>query len=139
MLRSNWFIKIAFLLIIIFVVQLTIVGCAKKAKEEATEQKTTTEESAPAMETEKEIPIEELPAAVTDAFKAAYPGMEITEAEMKVIDGVTCYEIEFMLDDVETDVMYSADGVLLASDEDMEDEDEDEEDMDEEEEEEDED
>jgi hypothetical protein len=123
-LRSNWFIKITVLLIITFAVQLTIVGCAKKGKEEVTEQKATTEETAPAMEEEKKISVADIPAAVLAAFKAGYPEMEITEAGLKVIDGVTCYEIEFIVDSVETDVMYSADGTLMASDqEDEEDED----------------
>jgi len=134
MLRSNWFIKIAFLLIIIFAVQLTIVGCAKKAKEESAEQKTVTEETAPAMEEEKEISVADIPVAVMDAFKAGYPDMEITEAELNVINGITCYEIEFMVDSVETDVMFSADGTVMPMDqEDEEDEDEEGEDEDEEE------
>ena len=46
------------------------------------------------VEDEKEIEVFDLPKAVRDAVKAAYPDGEITEAETALVDGRLLYEVE---------------------------------------------
>ena len=62
---------------------------------------------------EEPIPLDKLPAAVTKAVKAKFPGATLKEAAKEVEDGVTTYEVS--LDDKGTavDVVLKPDGEVV--------------------------
>jgi len=59
---------------------------------------------------EKKIAVKDLPAAVVQAFTAAYPHAEIKGAATEAEKGVTYYEIESLDGTVKRDLLYTADG-----------------------------
>jgi len=55
----------------------------------------------------------ELPAAATEAIKAAFPNAKVEEVEMEEEEGVTLYEVELEQGEVEMEVEVAADGTLV--------------------------
>lgn len=68
---------------------------------------------------EKEIDARQLPTAVRAAFHAAYPKAVIQGAAEEDKNGLTCYEIESVDGNVRRDLLYSADGKVLETEESM--------------------
>lgn len=79
-------------------------------------------------ETEKEIPLSEVPKEIIAAAQEAVPGIELTEAEVEKTDKGLVYELEGTVDGKEFEIEISADGEVLEveSDEEEEDSDDDE-------------
>jgi uncharacterized membrane protein YkoI len=69
-------------------------------------------------EKEQKIDIKDLPAAVTEAVKAAFPTGKITEAEIEKKDGKTIYSLDVKVGEKEYDVDLSEDGKILKQEED---------------------
>ena len=68
---------------------------------------------------EDEVPLKDLPKAVTDAVKAKYPKAELKEASKEVKDGKTVYEVETKLSGKGLDLTVSADGKILETEEEI--------------------
>ena len=81
------------------------------------------------VEDEREVPIEEVPAAVMTTILAQAEGADIGEIEMETEDGQVVYEAEVIIDGQEVDIEVAADGTLLGKE--VEDDDDDEADDDE--------
>lgn len=64
------------------------------------------------LEEEREIAFEDLPQAIQDKLKAAYPEAVFTEAEEILADGIVAYEAECELDGREIEIQISAEGDL---------------------------
>ena len=63
------------------------------------------------IEVETHIPMSEVPATVTDAFKAKYPGQKVTDTEAVSKDGkVVAYDFATKLKGKDVEVRVSADG-----------------------------
>jgi hypothetical protein len=75
-----------------------------------------------AVPAEESQPIEEkdVPAAVIDSFKAAYPDLAANEIERGEIDGKVYYEFDCLRDEMDFDVVYLADGSLYSIKEEIE-------------------
>ena len=82
---------------------------------------------------EREVSVEEVPAAVMTTILAEADGADIGEIEMETEDGQVVYEAEVIIDGQEVDIEVAADGTLLGKE--VEDDDEDEADDDDDEEE----
>jgi uncharacterized membrane protein YkoI len=65
---------------------------------------------------EEKIPLGKVPAAVTDAVKAKYPGAEFTGAEKEAEDGGTVYEVAFRHQGQKYEAELKPDGTLIAVD-----------------------
>jgi uncharacterized membrane protein YkoI len=65
---------------------------------------------------EEKIPLDKVPAAVTDAVKAKYPGAEFTGAEKEEEDGGTVYELAFNHQGQKYEAELKPDGTLIAVD-----------------------
>lgn len=76
-------------------------------------------------EAEKEITLDQAPAAVKATILKEAAGAKITEIEMETKDGKTVYEAEFMRDGEEIEIQVAPDGTLLGSKVEAEDDDED--------------
>ncbi len=95
-------------------------------------------------QTDREIPLSEVPPEILAAAQDTLPGIVFTEAEVEKTDKGLVYELEGTVDGKEFEIEISADGEVLEiesedDDGDSDDEDEDEDDKDEDEEDEDED
>jgi uncharacterized membrane protein YkoI len=64
-------------------------------------------------ETEKEIPLSEVPAPAIAAAKGAVKGIVLTEAEMEKEDGQTVYELEGTADGKNYEIEVTAEGKVL--------------------------
>jgi uncharacterized membrane protein YkoI len=70
------------------------------------------------VEIEKEIEAKDLPAAVTAALKAKYPGSEVKEAEEVTKGDKVSYEVEIATaDEKELEVTLDRDGKILKAEE----------------------
>jgi predicted DNA-binding antitoxin AbrB/MazE fold protein len=69
--------------------------------------------------TEDEVPLKDLPKAVTDAVKAKYPKAELKEAAKEVKGGKTVYEVETKLAGKGLDLIVGADGKILEIEEEV--------------------
>jgi hypothetical protein len=89
----------------------------KAESEEAEEHEEEAEENEKAEEEEAgehaAVDLEILPAAVLDAFKAAYPQAVIKGAGQETEKGVTYYEIESVEGKMNRDLLYTADGKVV--------------------------
>jgi uncharacterized membrane protein YkoI len=68
---------------------------------------------------EKELSIDQVPKAVIDAFEKAYPNAKPSEFEKETFEGKTAYEVEYKENGIEYELLYSADGVLLQKEEEI--------------------
>ena len=68
---------------------------------------------------EKELHKNQVPKAVIAAFEKAYPNAEGLEFEEELFEGKTAYEVEYKKDGVEYEFLYSAEGVLLQKEEEI--------------------
>ena len=65
------------------------------------------------LESETEIPLSEVPAAVLNAAQAEVPGFEPTEAEIEADDGQKVYELEGSADGEDYEIEISGTGEIL--------------------------
>jgi hypothetical protein len=71
------------------------------------------------LESEIEIPVKDLPQAVIESLKKAFPGSEIDEAEKVTLnDNSVVYEAEVELNKKSWDVRLAPDGKILSQEED---------------------
>ena len=68
---------------------------------------------------EKELHKNKVPKAVIAAFEKANPNAKGLEFEEEVFEGKTAYEVEYKKDGKEYEFLYSADGVLLQKEEEI--------------------
>jgi uncharacterized membrane protein YkoI len=68
---------------------------------------------------EKELSKGQVPKAVIDAFEKAYPNAKELEFEEETFEGKTAYEVEYKENGMEYEFLYSADGVLLQKEEEI--------------------
>jgi uncharacterized membrane protein YkoI len=69
---------------------------------------------------EKELKKDQVPKAVISAFEKAFPNAKGLEFEEELFEGkTTAYEVEYKKDGKEYDFLYSAEGVLLQKEEDI--------------------
>lgn len=66
-----------------------------------------------ALDGEKEVTIDQVPAAVKATLLAEAKGATIQEIEMETKDGKTVYEAEVIIDGWEVDIVVASDGTLL--------------------------
>jgi uncharacterized membrane protein YkoI len=62
---------------------------------------------------EAEIPLDQVPKAVTDSAKAKFPGAKFREAAKETEDGKTVFEIAMTHEDHKMDVTFQEDGTLV--------------------------
>lgn len=62
---------------------------------------------------EKEIPVADVPKAVTEAAKAKFPHAKVVEAASETEDGKTVYELGMTQGDKKMDVTFEANGTLV--------------------------
>ncbi len=77
------------------------------------------------LEKEKEVSIDQVPAAVKATLLAEAKGGVIREIEVDTEDGQTVYEAEVIIDGIEVDIQVAADGRLLGKETEDADDDED--------------
>ena len=75
-------------------------------------------------ESEKSIPLSEVPAPALEAARAAVEGIVLTEAEVEEEDGQLVYEIEGRANGKEYEIEVTAEGEILEIEEEDADEDE---------------
>lgn len=68
---------------------------------------------------DKELSPKDVPQAVRDAFQKAHPGVSGVEYATETLDGQAAYEVEYKDKGQEIEAIYSGDGVLLATEEDI--------------------
>jgi uncharacterized membrane protein YkoI len=68
---------------------------------------------------EKELKKDQVPKAVIAAFEKAYPNAKGVEFEEEIFEGKTAYEVEYKKDGKEYEFLYSAEGVLLQKEEEI--------------------
>ena len=69
---------------------------------------------------EKELKKDQVPKAVISAFEKAFPNAKGLEFEEELFEGkTTAYEVEYKKDGKEYDFLYSAEGVLLQKEEEI--------------------
>ncbi|WP_374090109.1 PepSY-like domain-containing protein [Methylomicrobium lacus] len=68
---------------------------------------------------EKELRKNEVPKAVLNAFEKSYPNAKDVEFEEEMFEGKASYEVEYKDNGKEYEVMYSADGMLLQKEEEI--------------------
>jgi uncharacterized membrane protein YkoI len=68
---------------------------------------------------EKELKKDQVPKAVIAAFEKAFPNAKELEFEEELFEGKTAYEVEYKKDGVEYEFLYSAEGVLLQKEEEI--------------------
>ena len=76
-------------------------------------------------ESEKSIPLSEVPAPALEAARAAVEGIVLTEAEVEEEDGQLVYEIEGHVNGKEYEIEVTAEGKVLEIEQENADEDED--------------
>jgi uncharacterized membrane protein YkoI len=69
---------------------------------------------------EKVLHKSQVPKAVLEAFEKAYPHMKDVEFEKEMFNGQAAYELEYKTNNVEHEVLYSADGTLFQKEEEIE-------------------
>jgi uncharacterized membrane protein YkoI len=69
---------------------------------------------------EKELNKSQVPKAVLEAFEKAYPHVKDVEYEKEIVNGQSAYELEYKTNNMEHEVLYSADGTLLQKEEEIE-------------------
>jgi uncharacterized membrane protein YkoI len=84
-----------------------------------------------AFDGEKEVTIDEIPAAVKTTILAEANGATIQEIEMETEDGKAVYEAEVIIDGQEVDIVVAPDGTLLGKETEGDDDDEGDDDNDE--------
>ena len=62
---------------------------------------------------EDEVALSEVPVAAIEAAQAAVPGIQLKDAEARVRDGRTIYEIDGKVDGVKHEIRVTADGEVL--------------------------
>ena len=68
---------------------------------------------------EKELKKDQVPKAVISAFEKAFPNAKELEFEEELFEGKTAYEVEYKRDGKEYEFLYSAEGVLLQKEEEI--------------------
>ncbi|MGJ0486632.1 MAG: PepSY-like domain-containing protein [Methylomicrobium sp.] len=68
---------------------------------------------------EKELNKSQVPKAVLEAFEKAYPNVKSVEFEKEMFQGKAAYEVEYKENGEEHEFLYSADGVLLQREEEI--------------------
>ena len=68
---------------------------------------------------EKELKKNQVPKAVIAAFEKAFPNAKELEFEEELFEGKTAYEVEYKKDGKEYEFLYSAEGVLLQKEEEI--------------------
>lgn len=68
---------------------------------------------------EKELSKNQVPKAVIAAFEKAYPNAKGLEFEEEMFEGKAAYEVEYKKNGVEYEFLYSAEGVLLQKEEEI--------------------
>jgi uncharacterized membrane protein YkoI len=68
---------------------------------------------------EKELSKNQVPKAVIAAFDKAYPNAKGLEFEEEMFEGKVAYEVEYKKNGMEYEFLYSADGVLLQKEEEI--------------------
>ena len=68
---------------------------------------------------EKELKKDQVPKAVIAAFEKAFPNAKELEFEEELFEGKTAYEVEYKRDGKEYEFLYSAEGVLLQKEEEI--------------------
>ena len=68
---------------------------------------------------EKELKKDQVPKAVIAAFEKAYPNAKELEFEEETFEGKTAYEVEYKKDGKEYEFLYSAEGMLLQKEEEI--------------------
>lgn len=67
----------------------------------------------------KELSKGQVPKAVIDAFEKAYPNAKPPEFETETFEGRTVYEIEYKENGKEYEALYSADGIMVQKEEEI--------------------
>jgi uncharacterized membrane protein YkoI len=68
---------------------------------------------------EKELSKSQVPKAVIAAFEKAYPNAKGLEFEEETFEGKAAYEVEYKENGTEYELLYSADGILLQKEEEI--------------------
>lgn len=68
---------------------------------------------------DKELSPKDVPQAVRDAFQKAHPGVSGVEYSTETLEGQAAYEVEYKDRGQEIEAIYSGDGVLLATEEEI--------------------
>ena len=68
---------------------------------------------------EKELSEDKVPKAVLEAFAKEYPTVKKREFEKEMFEGKTVYEVEYKDNGKEYEVLYTADGILLQKEEEI--------------------
>jgi uncharacterized membrane protein YkoI len=68
---------------------------------------------------EKELKKDQVPKAVIAAFEKAFPNAKELEFEEETFEGKTAYEVEYKKDGKEYEFIYSAEGMLLQKEEEI--------------------
>lgn len=68
---------------------------------------------------EKELSKSQVPKAVINAFEKAYPNAKGLEFEEETFEGKVAYEVEYKENGAEYEFLYSADGILLQKEEEI--------------------
>jgi uncharacterized membrane protein YkoI len=67
----------------------------------------------------KELSKGQVPKAVIDAFEKAYPNAKSPEFETETFEGRAVYEVEYKENGKEYEALYSADGILVQTEEEI--------------------
>jgi uncharacterized membrane protein YkoI len=67
----------------------------------------------------KELNKGQVPKAVIDAFEKAFPNAKPSEFETETFEGKTAYEVEYKENGKEYELLYSADGILVQKEEEI--------------------
>lgn len=67
----------------------------------------------------KELAKSQVPKAVIDAFEKAYPNAKPSEFETETFEGKAVYEVEYKENGKEYELLYSADGILVQKEEEI--------------------
>ncbi|MCK9394115.1 MAG: PepSY-like domain-containing protein [Methylobacter sp.] len=68
---------------------------------------------------EKKLSKSQVPKAVINAFEKAYPNAKGLEFEEEMFEGKAAYEVEYKENGTEYEFLYSADGILLQKEEEI--------------------
>lgn len=67
----------------------------------------------------KELSKSQVPQAVIDAFEKAFPNAKPSEFETETFEGRAVYEVEYKENGKEYELLYSADGILVQTEEEI--------------------
>lgn len=62
---------------------------------------------------EEDVSKHQVPKAILEAFEKAHPNAQEVEFEKKMVGGKTAYEVEYMENGREYEILYDSDGVIL--------------------------